>query len=234
MSKQLFHLSWFIGVLVLGGCVSTFEPRLNSGSLGKPLLPTARDVRAGVEISMEEYASPQKSRRAFDAEVAPHGVLPLLIHIANGGAESFKMRREEMVAFLDGQPLAPMLGFEAAQAGANRNPLLPALVNTAALGPLGMYFGAIALAGSFSQTQSVNRRIEQHFERLELVDTVVKPGESTAGFVFFKMPSNQAKFDRLAVEIALETDVPEDPSGKRLRYKLSPAVGDIPSSDVLQ
>lgn len=230
MLKQALRLGWLGVGLLLSGCISTFEPRLYSSDLSKPRLPTAREVKAGVEVSMEEFASPSKSRRAFDAEVAANGVLPLLVHIENRGAEAYKVRRDQITASLDGQPLAPIAGYEAAEIGAARNPILPALVNTAALGPLGMYFGVFTLAASASHTQSVNRRIEQHFESLELTDMIVKPGETTAGFVFFKTPGSANRLDKLVVDLTLEADAPEEANGKQLRYRLSSPTLETPES----
>ena len=207
--------------MIFTGCTATFEPRLNSYDLSKSRLPTAKEVQAGVEVSVEEYVSANKSLKAFDADVAQKGVLPLLIRLENKGAEDCKIQRSRVRAFLDGQPLSQMYGIEAAQLGAKRDGTWNALVNTAAIGPLAIYFWPATMAGSFSQAKTINRKIEQHFESLELADTAVKPGDTAAGFVFFKMPDYRNKLDKVTVELTLETEEFEESGGKRLRYKFS-------------
>ncbi len=125
----------FFMSLFLGGCVANFEPRMSSpGSLGSGL-PTVSQVKAGLEVSLEEFVSANKSRRAFDADIASKGVLPLLLRVENNGAREYKVDRNEVKAFLDGQALAPIYGYEAAKEGATREYVGKALINTAMLGP---------------------------------------------------------------------------------------------------
>ena len=81
----------FFMSLFLGGCVANFEPRMSSpGSLGSGL-PTVSQVKAGLEVSLEEFVSANKSRRAFDADIASKGVLPLLLRVENNGAREYKV-----------------------------------------------------------------------------------------------------------------------------------------------
>src|SRR5262249_50698365 len=101
--------------------------------------------------------------------------------------------------------------------GALRNPALNALVNTAAIGPLAIYFGVLTIAGSASQTQKINRQIEHHFEQMELEDRVLKPNESATGFAFFRNPG-MALSDGLTVDVTLEPEVLGDTAGKPLVY----------------
>lgn len=223
LSLQLSKLKWSIVALLVGGCSATFEPRLNSYDLVKSRLPTAKEIQAGVEVSVEEYASADKSRRAFDAELADKGILPLLIRVENKGTEDYKVKRNRVVALLDGKSLEPMHGFEAAERGAARDGTWNALVNTAAIGPLAIYFWPATMAFSASQTKTINRKIEQHFESLELTDTVVKPGETSAGFVFFKVPET-LKQENLSVELTLQTEASEETPTKQLHYRFALSV----------
>lgn len=214
-----------IGVF-LSGCVSTFEPRMTGGAIGAPRVPTARTINAGVEVSIEEYFSSQKSRRAFDADVSANGVLPILVHVENKSSQDYRLERSGIRAQLDGQPLANIHGLEAAEIGALRNPAWNALVNTAAMGPLAMYFGVLAIAGSTSQTQKINRQIEHHFERMEMEDRVLKPNETSTGFVFFKTPGSLGATDGLTLDITLEPEILGDHTGKSLVYHFAvPALG---------
>jgi hypothetical protein len=209
--------------------MSTFEPRMTGGAMEAPRLPTARAVQAGVEVSIEEYFSSQKSRRAFDADVGASGVLPILVHVENKSGQDYRLERGKIRAQLNGQPLANIHGLEAAEIGALRNPAWNALVNTAAMGPLAIYFGVLAIAGSASQTQKINRQIEHHFERLELEDKVLKPSETATGFVFFRAPGNVSNIDGLTLDITLEPELLGDHTGKSLMYRFAmPVLGAQP------
>lgn len=205
----------------LTACMSTFEPRINAGALEQPKLPTARAFQRGVEVSIEEYFSSHKSRRAFDADVGAHGVLPILIYLENKGDRDYRIERRQIKAILNGQPLAPIHGLEAAETGARRNPAWNALVNTAAIGPVAMFFGLATIAASASQTERINRQIEHHFERVELANQLLKPNETATGFVFFKIPSNTGNVADLMLEITLDPELLGDHTGKSLVYRLA-------------
>jgi len=210
-----------VAALTLSACTSTFEPRVSAGALAQPRLPTAKEIRGGVEVAIEEYLSSHKSRRAFDADLGAKGVLPFLVHIDNKSALEYRFERKAIRAHLNGQPLANLYGIEAAEIGALRNPAWNALVNTAAMGPLAMFFGVGAIAGSASQTQKINRQIEQHFERMELTDRIVKPTETAAGFVFFKMPPGVTSLDTLIFEMILDADPVEGYPTRGLAYRFT-------------
>jgi len=217
--KRLIHRC-SIAILLVSGCTSTFEPRLTSLDASKPGLPGAKEVHAGVEVSIEEFASPDKSRRAFDAEVASRGVLPLLVRIENNSAANYAVRRNQIVVTANGRPLAPLYGFEAADLGASRNGTWNALVNTAMAGPLAMFFWPATLAGTASQTQKVNRQIERHFESLELTDTLLKPGEKLVGFVYTHMPDGSS-WGSTTVGITLSPETGEEIETKPLNFQLT-------------
>lgn len=195
------------------GIGATFEPRLRSASMTEwtqELQPVLRQTQDGLEIAVDEYASPEKSRQAFDAEVARNGILPLLVNVKNSGTQHLKLRQDRVQAFLYGEPLRSLYGYEAAQQGASRDYMWRALASAILTGPLAMYFSPAFMALSASHTNSINKRIERHFESLELTDTLLKPNESIAGFVYFKLPGGSARLENLVVEVTVETEDPED------------------------
>jgi len=208
-----------VAALALTACTSTFEPRVSAGSLEQPRLPTAKEVRGGVGIAIEEYFSSHKSRRAFDADLGAQGVLPFLVHLDNKSPLDYRIERAEIRGTLNGLPLANLYGIEAAETGAIRSPVWNALVNTAAIGPFAIYFWPASMAGSASQTQKINRQIEQHFERVELTDRIVKTNETATGFVFFRMPAGVSSLDTTILEMTLDAEPVEGHPTRQLAYR---------------
>lgn len=224
MDLKRFSTFVFLAGIYFGGCASSFNPRLGVSDLKTAGLPTAKEVREGLEVSLEEFVTPHKSRKAFDATLAPNGVLPILVRLENRGTETYKVKQDQVRAILDGQPLAQLYGYEAAQQGALRQATWNALVNTAAIGPLAMFFWPATMAGAANQTQTVNRQVEYHFERIEITDSLLKPDETFAGFAFFRIPDGQSRLENLAIEVTVESEPTEGSLGRpsRFRFPLPP------------
>lgn len=215
--------------LLLAGCTASFEPRMATDDLMNSRLSTAAETRAGLKVSVEEFFSPDKSRRAFDAELGPHGVLPLLVRVENGSADSYRLERGKIEAFLEEERLSPLYGYQAAEQGAKRDFVWNALVNTMAMGPLAIYFGVLGVAASASQAQEINRKVEHHFERLELADAQLKPTETVAGFVFYKLPDGVERLEGLTLIVTVEADGAEE-RAKPLTYRLPLPTLQLPNS----
>jgi len=216
LQNPLFYLHVLFLVLVLG-CTATFKPRVDSTQTG---LSAAREVREGVEVSVREFVSVGRSRRAFDANIASEGVLALHVRLENTGVRNYRARRYQVRAFLGGQVLPTLEAYEAASQGASRSYILPALVNTAALGPLGMVLGLPVILGSTTHTRNVNEQVEHHFEAIEFTDVLLKPTDTAEGFVYFKLPNGLKRVENLMVEIALEVAPAEDQKGDVVYFRL--------------
>jgi len=218
-SNRYFKFASLFMVLFLGGCVASFEPGVSSPGAMTGGLPTSKGVQEGLEVSLEEYVSANKSRHAFDADIASNGILPLLLRVENQGTKQYIVRRDQVRAFLNGQALPPIYGKEAAKQGAARDYVGKAIVNTVLWGPLALYFGLPSIVASVAHTQSVNKDIEQHFESLEFSDTILKPEDTAVGFVFFELPGSMKRLENLTVEVTVEADAYEEQREKQLAYK---------------
>jgi hypothetical protein len=195
------------------GIGATFDPQLRPAFMTewtREHQTALRQNQDGLEIALDEYASVEKSHSAFDSDVARNGVLPLLVSVDNRGTNHFKIRQDRVQVFVNGEPLRSLYGYEAARQGASRDYVWRALASAILAGPLAMYFSPAFLALSANHTNSINKRIERHFESLELTDALLKPNESTAGFVYFKIPDGSTKLETLFVEITVEIEDPED------------------------
>lgn len=218
---SLFHTVIFIYALWTCGCVASFEPEVHSLGELRSGLPTSKEVKSGLAVSVEEFVSANKSRHVFDADVAAHGILPLLVRVENHSTEPYIVQRDQIRASLDGQALLPIYGKEAARQGAARNNVGRALVNTILWGPLAPYFGLPSMVASASHTRSVNKDIERHFEKMEFIDTVLKPGETSEGFAFFQLPGHEKRLEKLQVNVFAVAGATLGQEGREMTYRLS-------------
>ncbi len=103
----------FLTALIFSGC-PTFEPGFHAQDLTRSRLPTVSKVQEGLDVSVDEFATPGKSRQAFDADIASYGLLALLVRVENGGTESYGVQRNHITALLGGQHLPQLTGEQAA------------------------------------------------------------------------------------------------------------------------
>lgn len=203
-------------VLVMSGCAS-FEPALRYADLAKPRQPTVKETQEGLDVSIEEFATKNKSQQAFDADIAPYGILALLLKVENGGTQTYRVEEHGVSAYLGGESLPSLVGEKAAAQGANSEYVGKALGWTLAAGPFAIFLWPATIGGSAAHTASVNRRIEQHFESMRFTDSLLKPNQNAVGFFYFKLPSGVKKLENLRVEVTPT----EEQTGKELSYKFS-------------
>ncbi|HTN73442.1 MAG TPA: hypothetical protein VMO00_20335 [Methylomirabilota bacterium] len=183
----------------------------------KPRAPTVKETQEGVEVSIEEFASKNKSQQAFDADIALAGILALLIRVENGGTETYRVQERAVSAYLGTEALPSMTGEAAAAQGANSEYVGKALGWTLAAGPFAIFLWPATIGGSASHTAAVNRRIEQHFESMRFTDSLLKPNQMAAGFFYFKLPSAVTKLENLRVEVTPS----QEQTGKQLSFKFT-------------
>ncbi len=216
-------ISIFLIALTVTSC-ATFEPGMRYQDLMRPRQPSAKKVQEGLEVSVEEFASPKKSLQAFDADIALHGVLAFLLRVENNGAETYRIQENAVSVYLGDQSLSSLSGDQAATEGANSEYAGKALGWTVATGPFAILLWPATIAGSAAHTASVNRRIEQHFESMRFSDALLKPNQTAAGFLYFKLPDDRGiVLENLRVVVTPS----EELSGRRLSYDF-----DIPPLDL--
>ncbi len=216
MKRDGITINILLVAVVLTGCAS-YEPGMRYQDLTRARQPTAKGVQEGLEVSVEEFASANKSQKAFDADLAVHGILALLVRVENNGTQNYSVRRSDIKGILGDQPLSQLVGTEAAGEAGTREYAGKALGWTLATGPFAILLWPATIGGSAAHTASVNRRVEQHFESLAFTDALLKPNQMAAGFVYFKLPDGVERLDNLTVEV----EPSEEKSGMRLSYKLS-------------
>lgn len=223
--KQI-GFGWISACLVIASCAS-FEPGLRYQDLNRPRQPTVKQTQAGLDVSLEEFVTGKKSRQAFDADVAPNGILALLLKIENNGTQTYKIPEHVISAFLDNEPLAMIGGEKAASDSANSEYAGKALGWTVAAGPFAILLWPVTIGASAAHTASTNRRIEQHFESLRFSDALLKPNQTAAGFLYFKLPSNVRRLEKLRVDIGPSEEI----SGNKLAFNLQLPIIDLTASE---
>jgi hypothetical protein len=87
--------------MLVSGCAG-FKPALDQQALlGGTRIPTTEQTIEGVTLSIEEFATPAKSKLAFDSEVASSGVVPLLIRIENKTSSTLKIPAEAVKVYIE-------------------------------------------------------------------------------------------------------------------------------------
>jgi len=215
-SNRFIHIRLtLVASVILSGCAS-FEPGLRFQDLSRPRQPTVKQTQEGLDISIEEFASEKKSRQAFDADVAPYGILPILLKVENNGTQTFKIQEYAISAYADSQSLQLIGGEKAAGEAANSEYGGKALGWTVAAGPFAILLWPVTIGASAAHTASVNRRIEQHFESLRWNDALLKPNQTAAGFLYFKAPAGVKRLENLRLEVKPSEEI----SGKILTFNL--------------
>lgn len=209
------YLALPVSLFTFFACAS-FEPGLRFQDLSRPRQPTVKQTQEGLDISIEEFVSEKKSRQAFDADVGPYGILPILLKAENNGTQIFKIQENAISAYIDGQSLRLIGGEKAASEGANSEYAGKALAWTVAAGPFAIFLWPVTIGASAAHTASVNRRIEQHFESLRWNDALLKPNQTAAGFLYFEAPAGVKRLENLRLEIKPS----EENSGKTLTFDL--------------
>lgn len=202
--------------LISVGCAS-FEPGLRLQELNTPRQPSAKATQEGLEISVEEFITPDKSLMAFDSNLSSSGVMAMLMKIENSGTEKYVAKRDDIKAFLDGQPLTPLTAREAASQAATSEYVGKALGWTVAAGPFAILLWPVTIGASAVHTQGVNKRVIQYFEGTKYQDALISPKQTAIGFIYYKLPEGVSKLDNLVVE----AEAIGDASGKKLSYKFT-------------
>jgi hypothetical protein len=199
-----FQFTAFI-LLVVTGC-ATFKPDIGYQDLMKEHRPTVTESNNGMELSLEEFVSSEKSRKIFDTDVASHQVLAIFLRATNRGPGNYKVWGTEATALLGDQSLPLLRGVDAADLAATRDTVGKATGWALATGPLFLFFGPMAIAGSGSHSSYVNQDIEHHFENLEFGNALLRASQLIGGFLFFKLPKTIERTENVTIEIPVSEE----------------------------
>ena len=211
-SNRLPIFTLLLTGLIFSGCTGSFSPRI---VYMPPPLPTAKEVRGGIEVTIEEFVSATKARMTFDADVAKKGVLAILVRVENKSDKDYKVWKRGIKALLDGDALPPIYGYQAARQVASHGYAWKGLATLAAL-PFGIFIRPTTVT-------LINREIQQHYERIEFADKFLMPNGVAQGFVYFKLPGgwfSSKRLENLTVNVTVEEDTYGEHNGNPVHFQL--------------
>jgi len=153
-------------------------------------------VNGELTLYVEEYATEEKSRKAFDSDLAAEGVLPLLISLENLGKNSYEVQVSNIV--VKGKSSLKALTPEEAASKAKRDAILKALGWSLIVPIISI---PVALTASAMHTHSVNKKIVQDFATKTFPDGVIPPNKERSGFLFFELEEGQEDLAGLNLEL---------------------------------
>jgi hypothetical protein len=226
INKRRALVGIFLSVTVLTASCARFQPSLDQQVLfGGTRIPTVVQNQENITASIEEFASADKSKRAFDSDVVSSGVLPILFRIDSKNDMTFKVPADSIKAFIDGQPLSVLGGETAARQAATRDYVGRALGWTILTGPFAILAWPGTIAGSAVHTRNVNSRIIRHFETLEFKGAMLRTNQPVSGFIYYQVPTDTKFLEALAESktlsnLSVEIMVIPEQEGKNLTFKL--------------
>ena len=189
-------------IMLLSGCAS-YSPSLVRLEPGGPT--TSRQVSGDLTIYVDEFATPQKSEKAFDTNLIKEGVLPLLIQVQNNGQHPYEVKMMDITVRENDthtvlRPLTPEQTANKAKKNAVSRAIGWSLIVPIIAIP-------VAATASAIHTSKVNKQILQDFSAKGFPDGTIMPNKDRSGFVFFELPKGRKDLSGLNLQIASRNEV---------------------------
>jgi hypothetical protein len=194
--KKLIGMVLLVIGLVLSACAS-YSPSLVRLEPTGP--STSRQVSGDFTIYVEEFATPEKSEKAFDTNLVKEGVLPLLIQVQNNSQHPYEVKKMDIILQEIGSSAAlPPLTPEQTAKKAKKNALTRA-IGWSMIVPIVAI--PVAVTASAVHTSKVNKQIAQDFSAKGFPDGTIMPSKEQSGFVFFELPKGRKDLSGLNLQV---------------------------------
>jgi len=184
----------FLFALALVSCETAYRPTLRRLD---PVGSNSTKVSSENLVAyVEEYATPNKSERAFDADLAEAGILPVLLLLENRGKSPYQITEIEL-RDEKGHALKRLAADEAAsqvRRGGIREAVGWSLVVPIVTIPL-------AAGLSAAHTADVNSEISRDIKRKTFEQENLNENTQRSGFVFYQLESDRRKLTGLRLVI---------------------------------
>jgi hypothetical protein len=184
-------------LVLLTGCAS-YAPSLVRLNPSGPAVKKA--VNGHLTVYVEEYATQEKSERAFDTSLAAEGVLPILVGLENNGQESYELKLSDF-SVRGEKPLRALTPEEAA-AKAYRS-AVGRVLGWSLIVPIVTIL--VVAAVSALHTNKVNKQIGRDFAAKAFPDEPVMPHKEQSGFLFFELENGRKDLTGLILDVAVKT-----------------------------
>ena len=183
--------------LVLSGCAS-YSPSLVRLEATGPT--TSRQASGDITIYVDEFATPEKSEKAFDTNlVKEEGVLPVLIQVQNNSQHPYVVQKMDIILQEIGSNTAlPPLTPEQTAKKAKKNAVTRA-IGWSLIVPIVSI--PIAVTASAIHTSKVNKQIVQDFSAKGFPDGTIMPNKEQSGFLFFQLPKGRKDLSGLNLQV---------------------------------
>ncbi len=182
------------GVLTFTGCAS-YTPGLAKLNVSGP--DVSREAKGELAVYVEEYATEEKCRRAFDTNLAEEGVLAVLLLVENKGTQPFEVKVADITVCVGAACLKPLTPEEAA-GKAKRSAVGRAIGWSMIVPIIGI---PVAVVASAEHTGKVNKQIIQDFAAKSFPDGIVTANKEQYGFLFFKLDEGRNDLTGLRLEL---------------------------------
>jgi len=182
--------------LVLSGCAS-YSPSLVRLQPTGPT--TSKQASGDIMLYVDEFATPEKSEKAFDTNLVKEGVLPLLIQVQNNSPYPYEVKKMDIILQEAGTSttLTPLTPEQAAKR-AKKNAVTRA-VGWSLIVPIIAI--PVAVTASAIHTSKVNKQIAQDFSAKEFPDGTIMPNKEQFGFLFFELPKGRKDLSGLNLQV---------------------------------
>ena len=187
---------------LFAGC-ATYTPIMSRLDSAGPNVN--KTVNGELFLYVEEYATEEKSKKAFDSNLAGEGVLPLLISLENAGKHSYDGHVSNIV--VKGKSSLKALTPEETASKAKRDAILKASGWSLIVPIISI---PAAVAASAIHTNSVNKKIVQDFAAKTFPEGVIPPNNERSGFLFFELEEGQKDLAGLNLELTARNVVTEE------------------------
>jgi hypothetical protein len=194
--NRLIGIVLLVVGLVLSGCAS-YSPSLVRLEPTGPT--TSKQVSGDITVYVDEFATPEKSEKAFDTNLAKEGVLPLLIQVQNNSPYPYEVKKMDIVLQEVGPnitllPLTPEQTAKRAKKSAVTRAIGWSLIAPIIAIP-------VAVAASAIHTSKVNKQIGQDFSAKGFPDGTIMPNKEQSGFLFFELPKGRKDLSGLNLQV---------------------------------
>jgi hypothetical protein len=193
LMKRLVLLPFAVSVMVLAGCTTPRIPDYPNAT------PTATEVirqQSGVEVALDPFVENDRTQKYFDINARDNGIAILHVRLLNKAAEQTFLLQKTNIWLIPTDSGAALAGDRQREASskAGENNELTAVV---LYGVGSEVFGVTFLLAGMAQA-SHSEEIQRNLISKELPDQSLSPGQSNAGFIFFKPVKKGEDWSRTA------------------------------------